>query len=291
MPLRCGRQGLAAPGLDPLAGGAMLCGALQSLPGSLMASANRYPELILYKAIADLRAEAARTYVGMLWWVLDPIIFMAIFYLVFAVLLHGGTQNYVQFLLIGLIPWRWFQSTVMHGANAIASGQDLMRQVYLPKVIFPLVVVLSDLFKFMVVLVLILAFLWSSGFPPNSAYLALPLVLILELLLIMGLAQLLAALVPFLPDLMIAIDHVLQLLFFLSGIFFDASRIPEAFRLYFYLNPMAALIASYRSILLHGQWPSMNMLLWVTLLSLATNLVAWRVLRHCDRLYPKLVVG
>ncbi len=131
-------------------------------------SSARYLELIVYKAIADLRAEAARTYIGMVWWVLDPIIFMGIFYVVFVVLLRGGTPHYVQFLLVGLVPWRWFQTTLMHGAGAIADGEGLMRQVYLPKMVFPLVVVLTDLFKFLVVLALVLLFLWSSGFPPTA---------------------------------------------------------------------------------------------------------------------------
>ncbi len=129
------------------------------------------------------------------------------------------------------------------------------------------------------------------GVPPNSTYVALPIVLGLQLLLTMGLTQLLAAAVPFLPDLVIAVDLALQLLFFLSGIFFDAARIPADYRVLFFMNPMAALLDCYRAIMLHGQWPSLPMLLWVALLALVSNWVAWKVLRHCDRLYPKLVVG
>lgn len=246
--------------------------------------------LILYKAEADLRAEAAKTYIGVLWWVLDPVLMMAVFYLVFAVLLQRGTEHFVQFLLIGLVAWRWFLGTVTSGANSIGGGaKGLMRQVYLPKIIFPLVVVVTDLFKFAVVVLLLLVFLWISGFAPNTAYLALPLLLLLQLVLIIGLTCLLAALVPFLPDMLIVVRHLLMMLFFLSGIFYSVDRIPPEYRDYFFLNPMAVLIDSYRGILMHAQWPPFGRLLGVLVLAVLINALAWWVLRTCDRLYPKLV--
>lgn len=251
-----------------------------------------YLNLILYKAGADLRSEAAKTYIGVLWWVLDPILMMAVFYLVFAVLLQRGTEHFVQFLLIGLVAWRWFQGTVTNGANSISGGgKSLMRQVYLPKIIFPLVVVVTDLFKFLVVLLLLLGFLWVSGFAPGFAYLALPLLLLLQLGLIIGLASLLAALVPFLPDLIIMVRHLLQMLFFLSGIFYSVEMIPAEYQSYFFLNPMAVLIDAYRAILMHAQWPSFIRLFGVLVLVAVVNLLAWWVLRACDRLYPKLVMS
>ena len=250
-----------------------------------------YLDLILYKTLIDLKTEAAKTYIGVLWWILDPIIFMAIFYLVFGVLLQRGTEHFAQFLLIGLVTWRWFQSTIIHGSTSIQQGRGLMRQVYMPKVILPLTIILTDLFKFTLVLLLLLSFLWFSGFTPTLAYLALPLVLALELALITGFTLLLAALVPFLPDLKFVVEHVLHVLFFLSGIFYNVEMIPEAYRSYLFLNPMAVLIDTYRGILMHDQWPATERLLWIALLALAVNALAWRVLRRCDRLYPKLLVG
>ena len=119
----------------------------------------RYRDLILYKTLADLRAEAARTYIGFLWWVLDPLIFMAIFYVVFGLLLRRSTPDFVPFLLIGLVSWRWFQNTITHSATSILGGRSLMQQVYVPKIIFPLVIILTDLVKFGLVLMLLLIYL------------------------------------------------------------------------------------------------------------------------------------
>jgi hypothetical protein len=122
------------------------------------------------------------------------------------------------------------------------------------------VTILTDLAKFGFVLALLLIFLWISGFGVGITYLALPLLIISQLMLITALAWFVAALVPFLPDLKILVDHILQITFFLSGIFFAGSSIPEQYQFYFYLNPMANLIEGYRDILMHNQWPDWSAL-------------------------------
>ena len=251
----------------------------------------RYLDLIIYKTFADLRSEAAKTYIGFLWWVLDPIIFMTIFYIVFGLLMQRGTENYVPFLLTGLVAWRWFQATIIHGANAILAGRGLMRQVYIPKILFPLINMMTDLLKFIVVLAILLVFLWFYGFDINVSYLAFPLVLLVQFTLIAGLTILLSGLVPFLPDLRLLTEHILQLMFFVSGIFYDASQIPEQYKMYFYLNPMANIVEAYRSILMYGQWPDWSALSFIFLVGLGILLIAFRLIKSQDYYYPKLTAG
>ena len=248
----------------------------------------RYFELILYKTYADLRTETEKTYIGFLWWVIDPIIFMAIFYVVFGLLLNRGTADFVAFLLIGLVAWRWFQNTVTHGANALVDNRNLMRQVYIPKIVFPLVTICTDFVKFCFVFVLLLVYLWLSGYPVNVSYLALPMLLITQLLLILATTCFVAAVVPFFPDLRIFVQHIMQAAFFLSGIFFSSEKIPEAYRVYFYANPMANLIEAYRDILLHGRWPSLSALTIIGLSSLIAFIGAHRLLMRYDYTYPKI---
>ena len=248
----------------------------------------RYFELILYKTYADLRTETEKTYIGFLWWVIDPIIFMAIFYVVFGLLLNRGTADYIAFLLIGLVVWRWFQNTVTHGANALVENRNLMRQVYIPKIIFPLVTICTDFVKFCFVFILLLAYLWLSGYPVSISYLALPMLLITQFLLILATTCLVAAVVPFFPDLRIFVQHILQAAFFLSGIFFSSEQIPEAYRHYFYANPMATIIEAYRDILMQGRWPSLSVLTVIGLFSLIAFIVAHRLLMRYDYTYPKI---
>ena len=65
-------------------------------------------DLIAYKTYADLRAEAERTYLGVVWWFLDPLIHISIYYFVFSVIMSRGTENFIAFLAVGVIVWRWF---------------------------------------------------------------------------------------------------------------------------------------------------------------------------------------
>jgi lipopolysaccharide transport system permease protein len=248
-----------------------------------------YIDLILYKTYADLRAERERTYLGFLWWIFEPIMFMLVFYIIFGLLLERGGENFVQFLLIGLITWQWLAACINHGGQTILGSRALMQQVYLPKLIFPIILILTDSVKFIFVFVLLLIYLWISGFTPNLAYVALPVVLLTQFLLIFALSMLFAAVVPFLPDLRFVVQNVLQAIFFLSGIFFNAAElVPQEYKTYFYLNPMANLIEDYRTILMHGQWPHWQPLGIIAACSIVGIIAAVLIIRRLDYLYPRI---
>lgn len=250
----------------------------------------RHLEIIFFKAYANLRSEASRTYLSFMWWVIDPILSMAVYYVVFALLLQRGTQDYVPFLIIGLITWQWFTNTLNHGMTTIHGNIQLMNQVHLPKVIFPSVVILMDTFKFSIVFLIVLLFLWLYGFGVGTAYLALPLILGVQLLFTTALTYLMAAILPFLPDLKFLVQTILRLVFFLSGIFFDGSQIPERFQPYFYANPMATLIEEYRNVLMHNLWPDMNTLTVICLCSLLGVYGAFRLISRFDHVYPRVTM-
>lgn len=249
----------------------------------------RVIDLILYKTYADLRAEAAKTYINYLWWVIDPLLSMLVFYVVFGLIFQRGGEGFVPFLLIGLVAWNWYKQGVSHAGNSILTGKGLMNQVHVPKLVFPTVTLLTDLTKFGFVFALLLIFLWLSGNGISRAYLALPLVLAVQLIFTAALAFLLAALVPYLPDLKFLVDNLLQLQFFASGIFFAGNEIPERYQFWFYLNPMASLIHDYRAILLDHEWPSWSRLSLIALASLALLALAVTLIQRHDREYPRVV--
>lgn len=251
-------------------------------------AAARYTELVFYKAYADLRAEASRTYISFLWWALEPILYMAGFYFVFAVLLERRTPNFVAFLLVGLVVWKWFSSTILHSSGSILNNPALMRQVYLPKVIFPFVTILMDTIKFLVVFSILLVFLLWNGGTLSLAWLTLPVLLLVELVFLAGLACLAAAVVPVIPDLRILLENLLLVMMFVSGIFFDPATIPEPYQTYFYLNPMATLIESFRAVLMRGEWPSMSALALIAGAGIGLFVIAFIILHRLDRAYPRL---
>lgn len=245
-------------------------------------------ELIWFSTYAELRAERARSYLGLAWWLIEPAMNMATYYLVFAVVLRTTQADYIPFLLVGLTLWQWFKSCVSHGSYAIWQRLPLIRQVKVPVQVFPSVQILADTVKFAFILALLLLILWAYGYPPNRAYLALPIVLLVELVFAAGAAYVVAALMPFVPDLRFVIEQVLTVMMFVSGIVFSLDAVPASMQHWFAYNPIAILVDAGRGILMHAQWPDWFALARVTLVSLALFAFgAWLVARWTPR-YVKL---
>jgi lipopolysaccharide transport system permease protein len=247
-------------------------------------------ELILFSTYAELRAERSRSYLGLIWWVAEPAMMMAAFWLVFDVILKTGGPDYLPFLLTGLTVWQWMKSCITHGGHAIWTNLGLIRQARLPVLVFPFVQMLADTIKFFYIFALLLVILWISGHPPNIAYLALPIVFAVTLLFAAGVGFLVAAIVPLIPDLRFVIEQVLTVVMFLSGVVFALDAVQPPLRDIIALNPVAGLLAATRGILMHGQWPDWIALAKVSAISAATcALGIFVVLRLAPR-YPKLAV-
>ncbi|RMG92893.1 MAG: ABC transporter permease [Zetaproteobacteria bacterium] len=248
-----------------------------------------YWSLVWFKAVADLRAEAARSYLGALWWILEPVLYLAAFYIVFKSM-RQSADDVVSFLLCGLVVWKWFASTVMQGGNSIIRSAALMRQVYIPKYVFPLSTILANAFKFLFVFTLLILFLLLMGYSPSAIWCWLPALLIVQFLLVSAVALLLSALIPFIPDISDLLGNVILLLFFLSGVIFDISKAPEAIQAYLYLNPMAILVEDFRIVLVQGIAPEPVPLVAIALGSVFTlGVGSWLLLRY-DRIYPKRIL-
>lgn len=258
---------------------------------SLRPSTAFHPRLfsvVGYKAYADLRAESEKYYASYLWWILEPLLQMCTYYVVFGLLFRRGTQDYVPFLLVGLVTWRWFTAIVNEGAASISNSHHLIGQVYLPKFIFPTVCVLTQTFKFVVVFLVLLVFLWIYGFPLTYHYVALPILFAVQLCVVVGVTYCVASLFPFLPDIRLLVDTGLMLLFFVSGIFFSGASIPEEYQTAFYLNPMATLLEGYRNILMYQTWPDFSALFWAGIVGIVGIVVGFSLIRLNDRNYAKL---
>ncbi len=249
----------------------------------------QFLQLLLYKCYADLKTEAVSTRLGMLWWFLEPLIHMVIYYTVFAVFLHHGTDNFVVFILVGLASWRWFQSSLAQGAVSILSGKALMQHTYISRSFFPSVTLLTNGFKFGLTFVVLLVFMWVYGLTPTKAYIMLPVIVVLQFLWTAACVYFLAAITPFMPDLKVLLGNFLRGLMFLSGIFYDGDRIPEHLQTWFYMNPIATLIKSYRDILIDGTMPEWGHLMVVAIASLFLLVLGKRLIARFDSFYPRVV--
>jgi lipopolysaccharide transport system permease protein len=249
---------------------------------------NRYLEFVWHRSVAEIRADMSRAVLGIFWWIVEPMLYLAVFYVIFGLVFQQRGDNYVSFLLTGLITWKWFASTINSSTTAITRNMPLIYQVYLPKVVFPLVAILTSSFKFLIVFVMLMFFLLITGAPFTTAWLVdLPLLLILQVLFMLGVGMTLAAIDPFLPDIKFLVDNGLLMLFFLSGIFFRFDSVPESIRPYFDLNPMGVLIHNYREILINGGHVDWSSLWAIAITTLITFLLGLFLLAKFNRKYAK----
>lgn len=244
--------------------------------------------LVFFRALGTLRTERKRTYLGFLWWFFEPLFLMAVFYVVFGKFFQRGGPGYVSVLLSGLVLWQWFASSIMHNSNAIQAALPLLRGVKVAPAVFPLATFVADSFKFLMVLVVLLITLVVLGHPPEWAWLSLIPILAVEGMLACGCAMIVAAIVPFVPDLRFVIAPLLQGMFFLSGVFFTMDSVSPAMRRYLELDPMAVLIDCSRAALLHGELPDPLRLGWVFLLAIVVCVIGATLLRRFAPRYPKL---
>ncbi len=245
-------------------------------------------ELILYKAYTDLKAEAARSYLGLLWWIIEPILYLSAFYILFVLVLQRGGPDFVPTFLCGAVVWKWFDSGLKGGGHAITANHGLLQQVYVPKYIFPVIAVLGSTARFLPVFTVFAIFLLLYGIPFQITWLAAPMVMFTQFCLVLALAMLVGTVTPFLPDLKVAIDNGMMMLFFISGVFFNIHEVHEPLQSYLLLNPMAGLIDEYRNVMIRGVWPDTKRLAIILLSSITLGALALMLLKQMDHKYGKV---
>jgi lipopolysaccharide transport system permease protein len=222
-------------------------------------------ELLADFAWRELRARYKGSALGFAWNFVNPLLQLVVFWILFGVLLNSrphtdsGEQPYAIFLFVGLIPWTFFATSLQTGASSIVANGAIVKKVRLPVQLLPAASVLSALVNFLLSLLILLAVLALFGprRPEGLLYLA-PLALI-QLVLNLGFAYLLAGANVFFRD----VQHILGILltawYFLTPVLFPVSIVAERPREMFllYLNPMTSIVVGYQRALLDGlppQW-------------------------------------
>lgn len=253
-------------------------------------SLNRLLELIWTKATFNLRSEVHRNYLSYGWWVLEPLLHMVVYYVVFGLLLNRGGENFPVFLLTGLIPWMWFMKAVSSSSNSILVGQNLMLQVGVPSIFFPLVILLQATIKQLPVFLLLIGFVWFQGYPPGMHWWGLVPVVVVQTILTIAFACAVAAVIPFIRDLSYLVPTGLTFLMFLSGIFYDYRNISADWQELFLLNPIAFLLKCYREIFIEGVTPDFVTLTWWGLGSAVMCLLLILAYQRLRYVYPRIVM-
>lgn len=203
----------------------------------------------------DLKILYKRSLLGVGWALAGPLLQLLIFLFVFQRVLGVRVENYASFAFCGVLVWTWFQASLVQSTGLITNSRALVRQPGFPLLLLPHVTIGVRLFHFLLALPLLMMLLAWQGIRPTWAWSALPLLLVVQFALTAGLAYPLAAMNVRLRDTQHIVAVVLQLLMYLSPIFYSLELVPEEFRSWYLINPVVLLLGAWRAVLLHGIWP------------------------------------
>lgn len=215
--------------------------------------------LIRYRVLARY----SQTVLGVVWIVALPLITASILTLVFAIILKPiDTEGapYVVFVLSGLTFWTLFNQTITHGASAILRSMGLITQVYFPRELLVLAQLGESLFDFLFAMIALVVINLAYGIAPSIYFAFLPLVLVIQLTLTLGLMFFVSYLTVYIRDIPNLVGVALQLAFYLTPILYPAAAVPEQYRWVMNLNPLVALLEAYRAIVVYQHAPDFSTL-------------------------------
>jgi ABC-type polysaccharide/polyol phosphate export permease len=220
----------------------------------------RYRELVRNLVVRDLKVRYKNSALGFLWCLVNPLLMMLVFTVVFQIMLpNRQLQAFPIFVLCALLPWNWFATSLNEAIPSIVNNAHLIKKVYFPREVLPLSVVLANGVNFLLALLVLFAMIFIYGVHLSAWVLLLPAIIVVQLLFTLGVAFILSTINVFYRDTGVIMEVVLLAWFFLTPIFYPIDLLSEyreilgvavpVQRLVYILNPMASLISAYRDIL------------------------------------------
>jgi ABC-type polysaccharide/polyol phosphate export permease len=248
----------------------------------------RYRDYLWCAVTSDLRIQFSGTYLGAIWWLLDPLLYLLVYVLVIQVIFQRGGPNYPAFIFNALLPWKWASTAIMNSADSIRAKSAILMQVYVPKFLLPLQRVGVSTCDFLMGSVVLVIMNLAYGGSVTWHLIEFVPVVLVQFTLLLGVGLLLSHAGVFFLDVRNFLSFGLRILFYLSPALYSVSDIPARIRPLWWLNPMTALYSSYRLIFMEGRSPLyLPLAIWflIALLSIGAGL---RLLSRYDRSYTKV---
>lgn len=204
----------------------------------------------------DLRIRYKRSVLGAAWSLMTPLLQLVVFTFVFKTVMNVPIARYSTYAFTGIVVWTFFQSAVAQGAHAITGNRELVRQPGFAVSLLPVSQTLVSLFHLLVALPLLGAALWISATPIELRSLAALPLLAMLFVLTLAIVYTVAALNVLFRDIQHITTALLQLLTFVTPVYWSTDLLPEKYHWIASYNPMAVMLAAFRSVLLGGAMPS-----------------------------------
>ena len=213
-------------------------------------------------AISDLRIRYRNSILGVLWSFVEPLLLLAVLFIVFSTMFKFEIPNFPIYLLLGIITWNFFKNGTSFALNSLTNRSSLMTQIYFPRSIPGLSAGITAAIMLIFELMVLGIFMVVFQFTPTITILLLPLILGLQLLLVLGVALPLSVLNVKFKDTEFIWGIVVHAGFFLTPIFYQFDMLPQAIQDVLQFSPMVQIVTMAHHVVLYGVLPSINTVLY-----------------------------
>lgn len=242
-----------------------------------------YRELLKTNVKKDIRGKYKGSFLGVLWSFLNPLLMVAVYAIVFPYIMRVKTENYLQYLICGVIPWTFFTTVMNIGMGSIKNNANIIKKVYFPREILPISASLSGLVNFLISCVIILLFCLFGGLGISFHLLLLPIIALFQLGLQTGLVLGLSAINVYIQDTEYIIQFVINMLFYGTPILYPVTLFPEGLRFLLYLNPFTHIVTAYRDIFMYHTLPNIYSLLYVLIIAIICFVLGMVIFRKLEK--------
>lgn len=249
-----------------------------------------YREMIVSLVRKELRGRYKGSALGFLWNFLNPLLQLAVYTMVFSVIMRAGIEKYYLFLFVALVPWIFFSSSLTGGATCIIAAQSLVKKIYFPREVLPISYTMSTFVNMLLSFVVVFAVLIVSGYGINPvACLFLPIIMIIEFFICLGMCMLFSSITVYLRDMQNILAVVAMAWQFLTPVMYGQELMEAALAGHplmmniWNCNPTTPIINAYRQILYYKEIPDMHYMERALILGAIVCVLGWIVFEKLQR--------
>ena len=245
--------------------------------------------LMIYSLVKrDLRGKYKGSVLGFMWTFVNPLLQLLVYNMVFSIIMKAGVDKFYLYLFVGLIPWLFFSAAITGGSTSIIAQKDLIKKIRFPREIIPISFVTSQFVNMLLSFIVVILVSVISGVRPTlGGLLCLPVIMLVEYIMALGIALISSSLTVYFRDL----EHILAIVamawLYATPICYPETMVPEKYLSLYRLNPVTPIVNAYRDVLYYGRTPDLTTLLLAIGIGLITVFIGVLVFGRLQRRFAE----
>lgn len=242
----------------------------------------KYRELLKSNVKKEIRGKYKASFLGILWSFINPLLQTVVYTIVFSLIMRNTMENYLIFVITGIIPWNFFITVISQGTNTILVNGGIVKKVYFPREILPISITTSGLVNFFISCIIIMVFTIASGVGISWLIIFIPLVALIQYIFTLGIIFILSAVDVYIRDTEYIVNFILNMAFYATPVLYNTDMF-ENYEWILNLNPLTHILNGYRDIFYYQQLPNFQTLGIIALLSVVLCFVGYKIFKKLER--------